>query len=49
MDGLLQIFSSIARDPEQFLKLPDEPMASLVNMVPWNIVKDAFMAISSNL
>jgi hypothetical protein len=46
---LVKTYASIARDPEQFLKLPEEPMATISHMVPWKIAKAAFMKITSDL
>jgi hypothetical protein len=39
---ILKLFSSIARDPEESLRLPEEPMATMHHSVPWRVLKEAF-------
>lgn len=45
--GVLKMFSSVARDPKRFAKLPDEPMVTVIGYIPWELAKKAMYEIGA--
>jgi hypothetical protein len=41
------MFSSVARDPKRFAKLPDEPMVTVIRYIPWELAKKAMYEIGA--
>ena len=46
--GVLKMFSSVARDPKRFAKLPDEPMITVIGYIPWELAKKAMYEIGAS-
>jgi hypothetical protein len=42
------MFSSVARDPKRFTKLPDEPMVTVIGYIPWELAKKAMYEIGAS-